>query len=72
MDGAIVEVRVSEGDTVSPGQTLAVLEAMKMEHPLRATGAGVIARIHIQPGDQVGRGQRLIEIRQPEADTTSP
>ncbi len=62
MDGAIVEVRVSEGDTVSKGQLLLVLEAMKMEHPLKAGIDGVVKRIQVVAGDQVRNRQVLLEI----------
>jgi geranyl-CoA carboxylase alpha subunit len=62
MDGAIVEVRVSEGDSVSKGQLLLVLEAMKMEHPLKAGIDGVIKRIQVIAGDQVRNRQVLLEI----------
>lgn len=62
MDGAIVEVRVSQGDSVSKGQLLLVLEAMKMEHPLKAGIDGVIKRIQVIAGDQVKNRQTLLEI----------
>jgi geranyl-CoA carboxylase alpha subunit len=62
MDGAIVEVRVSEGDSVSKGQLLLVLEAMKMEHPLKAGMSGVVKRIQAVAGDQVRNRQILLEI----------
>lgn len=62
MDGAIVEVRVSEGDSVSKGQLLLVLEAMKMEHPLKAGMSGVVKRIQAAAGDQVRNRQILLEI----------
>ena len=39
---AVVEVAVRAGDRVEPGQTLVVLDAMKMEHPLKAAVAGVV------------------------------
>jgi geranyl-CoA carboxylase alpha subunit len=62
MDGAIVEVRVSEGDSVIKGQLLLVLEAMKMEHPLKAGMSGVVKRIQAVAGDQVRNRQILLEI----------
>ncbi|NWC94999.1 MULTISPECIES: acetyl/propionyl/methylcrotonyl-CoA carboxylase subunit alpha [unclassified Pseudomonas] len=62
MDGAIVEVRVREGDSVSQGQLLLVLEAMKMEHPLKAGMSGVVKRIQAVAGDQVRSRQILLEI----------
>ena len=62
MDGAIVDVRVSAGDTVSKGQLLLVLEAMKMEHPLKADRDGVVKGVQVTAGDQVRNRQVLIEI----------
>ena len=62
MDGAIVEVLVNEGATVTRGQLLLVLEAMKMEHPLKAGIDGVIQRIQVLQGDQVKSRQVLLEV----------
>ncbi|MET1080776.1 MAG: acetyl/propionyl/methylcrotonyl-CoA carboxylase subunit alpha [Pseudomonas sp.] len=62
MDGAIVEVLVAVGDRVQPGQLLLVLEAMKMEHPLKAGIAGRISRVQVGRGDQVKGRQLLVEI----------
>jgi geranyl-CoA carboxylase alpha subunit len=65
MDGAIVDVLVSEGDTVAQGQTIVVLEAMKMEHQLKAGIAGVVAAINVQAGLQVKSKQILATIDEP-------
>lgn len=62
MDGAIVDIRVSAGESVSKGQLLLVLEAMKMEHPLTAGIAGVIKGVQVVAGDQVRNRQVLLEI----------
>jgi geranyl-CoA carboxylase alpha subunit len=62
MDGAIVDVLVSEGSTVSKGQLLVVLEAMKMEHPLKAGIDGVLKRLQVSVGDQVKNRQILLEV----------
>ncbi|MCY1349539.1 Acetyl-/propionyl-coenzyme A carboxylase alpha chain [compost metagenome] len=64
MDGAIVEVLVSEGDRVGKGQLLVVLEAMKMEHPLKAGVDGVIRRVQVTRGDQVKSRQLLVEVEE--------
>lgn len=64
MDGAIVEVLVSEGDRVGKGQLLVVLEAMKMEHPLKAGVDGVIRRVQVSRGDQVKSRQLLVEVEE--------
>ncbi len=62
MDGAIVEVLVKEGDVVEVGQTLVVLEAMKMEHPLKAGISGTVTAISCEAGQQVRSRQLLASI----------
>lgn len=62
MDGAVVEMSVTEGDRVQAGQTLAVLEAMKMEHPLRADRDGDITGVRVSTGDQVRTRQILMTV----------
>lgn len=62
MDGAVIEVGVAEGDAVQAGQTLAVLEAMKMEHPLKADRDGTISDIRVSAGDQVRNRQVLMTV----------
>ena len=62
MDGAIVDVLVSEGSAVSKGQLLVVLEAMKMEHPLTAGIDGVLKRVQVKVGDQVKNRQVLLQV----------
>lgn len=62
MDGCIVEVHVQANQAVSRGEILAVMEAMKMEHPLKADRDGTVARLAASAGDQVRGGQLLVEI----------
>ncbi|AUM69048.1 acetyl/propionyl/methylcrotonyl-CoA carboxylase subunit alpha [Pseudomonas fluorescens] len=62
MDGAIVELLVSEGSTVRQGQLLMVLEAMKMEHPLKAGIDGVVRQLQVTRGDQVKNRQVLLRV----------
>lgn len=62
MDGAVVDVKVGVGDSVSKGDTLLVMEAMKMEHALKAGSDGVIESISAANGDQVKSKQVLISI----------
>ena len=59
MPGNVTSVRVTKGDSVSRGQLLLTLEAMKMEHRITAQRAGKVARILVQPGDQVDNGALL-------------
>ncbi len=56
MQGTIVKVLVAEGDSVEAGQTLCVLEAMKMENPVNADRAGVVKELRVKPGDALGAG----------------
>jgi geranyl-CoA carboxylase alpha subunit len=62
MDGAVIEVSAAAGDTVKRGQTLAVLEAMKMEHALKADCDGTVDAVTVSAGDQVKRQQLLITV----------
>ncbi len=56
MQGTIVKVLVSVGDSVEAGQTICVLEAMKMENPITAGRAGVVKELRVKPGDALGAG----------------
>ena len=53
MPGSIVDVRVAEGDTVSKGDVLLVLEAMKTQQPFPAPFDGVVKKLPVAKGDQV-------------------
>lgn len=59
--GAITAVRVQAGDRVTRGQSLLILEAMKMQNDITAPGPGTIKAVHVAPGDSVARGQLLVE-----------
>ena len=61
MPGLVVQVAVGEGDAVEEGDTVLIVEAMKMENELRATGAARVKRVHAAPGEAVEKGQVLIE-----------
>ena len=62
MPGLVVRVTVTEGDTVTAGQGLVVMEAMKMENELRAPAAGVVTRVLATPGSAVEKGAVLVEL----------
>lgn len=62
MPGLVVRVSVSVGDTVSAGQGLVVVEAMKMENELRASVAGVVTAVLAAPGQAVDKGALLVEL----------
>src|SRR6185295_8362514 len=61
--GLIKAVRVALNDVVASGQTLAILEAMKMENEIRAPHAGIVERICSSPGQNVSAGTALFVIR---------
>ncbi|MDD6155985.1 MAG: urea carboxylase [Lachnospiraceae bacterium] len=61
--GSVWKLQVAVGDSVSKGQTIAVLESMKMEFPIEADCAGEIAEVYVKPGDKVDGGQALVAIR---------
>jgi acetyl-CoA/propionyl-CoA carboxylase biotin carboxyl carrier protein len=56
MQGTIVKVLVAVGDTVEAGDTVCVLEAMKMENNITAETAGSVTEVRVAPGDSVGSG----------------
>lgn len=59
MPGKVTAVFVKDGERVSAGQALMVLEAMKMEHTIKAPADGIVAEVRFAPGDQVGEGEEL-------------
>ena len=66
MDGNVVAVLVEQGQPVSKGTTLAILEAMKMEHPLRADIDGTVDSILVTKGTQL-KSRQLMILLKPEA-----
>ncbi len=60
--GRVVSVAVAEGDEVEAGQTLVILEAMKMENQICAEGPGRVERILVAPGVTVEGGQVLVVV----------
>ena len=63
MPGKVLSFAVKAGDTVTRGQALAVMEAMKMEHTIAAPADGVVEELLYAPGDQVGEGAELLRLR---------
>jgi biotin carboxyl carrier protein len=61
MPATVIAVKVAAGDEVKRGDVLIVLEAMKMELPVRAPGDGRIAAIHCRPGDLVQPEVSLVD-----------
>jgi len=62
MPGKVVKVAVAAGAAVTKGQTVVVVEAMKMEHPLAAAGAGTVQKIMCAEGQNVDASQPLAEV----------
>jgi acetyl/propionyl-CoA carboxylase alpha subunit len=63
MPGMVIKVSVTEGSEVSPGDGLVVVEAMKMEHEMRAAFQAIVEKVHVQAGQQVDAFQPLVELR---------
>jgi biotin carboxyl carrier protein len=70
MPGKVIELRVQVGDRVSAGDTVLVLEAMKMEHPMHATEDGVVREVRVTEGEQVEAGTLLLVVETAEAEGT--
>ena len=62
MNGRLVALAVEEGEKVEAGQRLAVVEAMKMEHPLAAPHSGFVRDLVVSVGDQVEMGERIMRV----------
>jgi biotin carboxyl carrier protein len=62
MPGLIVAIHVAEGDRVSKGDKVIILESMKMENELRAPRDGLVTRVHVQAGASVEKEQALVVI----------
>ena len=62
MPGAVVELRVAPGDRVAAGDTLVVLEAMKLLQSLTAPVSGTVAEIYCAPGDTVAGQAPLVKL----------
>jgi biotin carboxyl carrier protein len=62
MPATVLKVRVSPGEDVAAGATLLILEAMKMELPVRAPAAGKVTAVNCREGDLVQPGVSLIEM----------
>jgi 3-methylcrotonyl-CoA carboxylase alpha subunit len=62
MPGKVIALLAAPGARVEPGTPLLVLEAMKMEHTIKAPRAGVVKAFHFDAGDQVSEGAELVEL----------
>lgn len=66
MQAAITSLAVAEGDTYSAGEELAVIEAMKMQHEVKALSAGRVLRILVKPGEIIGAHQAILLVEESE------
>ncbi|MBB5178995.1 acetyl-CoA carboxylase biotin carboxyl carrier protein [Planomicrobium koreense] len=62
MAGTVLNVLVAEGDTVTPGQAVVMLESMKMEIPVEAEVGGVVEKVHVEIGGFVNEEETLVTI----------
>ncbi len=62
MPGKVIDLRVQPGDRVRAGDIVLILEAMKMEHPMRATEDGVVSAVRVEAGEQVEAGALLLVV----------
>lgn len=63
MQGTIIKVNVEEGQEVQEGETVVVLEAMKMENPVKATKSGTVTGLDVEEGKGVSKGDPLMELK---------
>jgi acetyl-CoA/propionyl-CoA carboxylase biotin carboxyl carrier protein len=63
MQGTVVKVVAEEGATVAEGDTVVVIEAMKMEQPLKAHKAGTVTGLSAEVGATVTNGQVICELK---------
>ena len=62
MPGKVVKILIAQGDEVRPGQTLLILEAMKMENEIKANTTGKIKKVCVKVGDTLESGVTMIEL----------
>ena len=60
MPGLVLRVTANEGQAVNKGDTLLVLEAMKMENSIKSPGDGLVSKIMVKPGQAVEKNQLLV------------
>jgi biotin carboxyl carrier protein len=69
MPGLVLAIKAREGDTVAAGQTLLVMEAMKMENAIASPYAGTVSKIYVRDGDSISEGDLLVEVARPKMTT---
>ncbi|GLH69245.1 hypothetical protein GETHPA_07780 [Geothrix rubra] len=68
MPGKVVKVLVAAGEAVQEGQTLLILEAMKMQNEYKSPSAGTVAKLYVQEGSTVETASPMVELAAPEAN----
>jgi len=63
MPGVVLDIKVKEGDSVSEGQAVIILEAMKMENEIVSEFTGIVSAIRVKKGDTVETDTVLVEIK---------
>jgi biotin carboxyl carrier protein len=66
MPGTVIAVSVTPGEVVTQGQTVAIVEAMKMEHTLTAPFDGTVSAVHAVAGGSVALDQVVVEVQRGE------
>jgi acetyl-CoA carboxylase carboxyltransferase component len=72
MQGTVVSIDVAVGTVVGAGQTILVVESMKMHHPICASSAGMVQALHVVVGASVDAGQLVAELQPSRADVAPP
>jgi acetyl-CoA/propionyl-CoA carboxylase biotin carboxyl carrier protein len=72
MQGTVLRVEVAEGDQVSAGQVVCLVEAMKMENEIAADRGGLVTELSVAVGDAVANGQVLCVIVPPDGEGAAP
>ena len=62
MTGRVIEVLVSEGDSISEGDVVAVVESMKMENEIICDHDGIVSAVHVEEDQSVSEGDRLVVV----------
>jgi glutaconyl-CoA/methylmalonyl-CoA decarboxylase subunit gamma len=69
MPGLVLAIRAKEGESVTAGQTLLVMEAMKMENAVTTPYAGTVTKVYVREGDAIAEGDLLVDVSRPKLTT---